>query len=127
MNIEQLLDREIESEFSNLEKVEMGSEPYKIAVDGLCKLVDRKIELKKIDNDVKDKTTNRETDSKFKTKQIDNEKADRMISNGIAIAGIVIPAVLTVWGTFKTLKFEETGTVTTMMGRGFVNKLLPRK
>lgn len=127
MNIEQLLDREIESEFSNLEKVEMGSEPYKIAVDGLCKLVDRRIELKKIDNDVKDKTTNRETDSKFKTKQIDNEKTDRMISSGIAIAGIVIPAVLTVWGTFKTLKFEETGTVTTMMGRGFVNKLLPRK
>ena len=29
--------------------------------------------------------------------------------------------------TLTSLKFEEEGTVTTIVGRGFVNKLLPKK
>ena len=57
----------------------------------------------------------------------EDEKRDRRIKNGITIAGIVIPSIITIWGTIKSLNFEKEGTVTTIMGRGFINKLLPKK
>ena len=58
---------------------------------------------------------------------MEDEKKDRLIRNCISAAGIIIPSLLTIWGTFKTFKFEQEGTVTTIMGRGFINKLLPKK
>ena len=58
---------------------------------------------------------------------MDEEKKDRLVKNIITAAGIVLPLVITVWGTKVSLKFEEEGTFTTIMGRGFINKLLPKK
>ena len=48
MDIDDLLLEEIEQEFNGLKDVEMGTEKYKASVDGLAKLVDRAIELRKI-------------------------------------------------------------------------------
>ena len=56
----------------------------------------------------------------------EEEKKDRKWKNGISVAGIVVPIVVTVWGTLKTLKFEETGTVTTNAGRSFMNRLFKK-
>lgn len=142
--IKELLDTEISNELSNLGDLERGSETYKVAVDGITKLMDKRIEMEKLERDTQAKDKDREIESKkaegdltdkAKSREIDekklaqiaNEKNDQLFKNGIAIAGIVIPSMITIWGTFKTLKFEETGTVTTIMGRGFVNKLIPKK
>lgn len=142
--IKELLDTEISNELSDLGDLERGSETYKVAVDGIAKLMDKRIEMEKLEKDTQAKDKDREIESKKadgdltdkaksreieekKLAQIANEKNDQLFKNGIAIAGIVIPSMITIWGTFKTLKFEETGTVTTIMGRGFVNKLIPKK
>lgn len=140
-----LLESEISAEFKTLENMELGSDEYKSVVDGLTKLIDRSINLDKLDIDKEEKIKDRESDSNYKvdqlnndksyresditlrTQQMNNEQRDRMITNAITAAGIVIPSLITIWGTFKTLKFEEQGTVTTIMGRGFINKLLPKK
>ena len=143
-DIKKLLDEAISNELSNLETLELGSEEYKITVEGIAKLMDKKIEIEKLEHDSVEKAKDRELESsKFdkemdekaksrgieekKLEQIKNEKTDQLFRNGIAIANIVVPTLVTIWGTFKTLKFEETGTVTTIMGRGFVNKLIPKK
>ena len=68
-----------------------------------------------------------ETDINLKTKQMEEEQRDRMFRNWMTVAGIVLPSVITVWGTIKTIEFEKEGTITTIMGRGFINKLLPKK
>lgn len=127
MRIETLLRDEIQNEFEDLKQMELGSETYKTTVDGLTKLVDRAIEMEKMESELQERIDNRETDNDLKLKQMKDEKTNRFVTNAIAIAGIVIPSILTVWGTMKTLKFEEEGTVTTIMGRGFINKLLPKK
>lgn len=137
-NIKQLLDDEIETEFDDLKGLDIGSDEYKVAVDGLVKLVDRKIEIEKIEAEERQKDADRalekqqkeadrELDERLKVEQGKDTRIDQFLRNGIAIAGIVIPSIITIWGTLKTLKFEETGTVTTIMGRGFVNKLIPKK
>ena len=127
MKIETLLHEEIQDEFKNLKEMELGTEEYKTTVDGLAKLVDRAIEIDKLNIDAQDKIDSREIEVDLKQQQINDENQDRKIRNGIAIAGIVIPTIVTIWGTLKSFKFEKDGTVTTIMGRGFIQKLLPNK
>ena len=129
MDINDLLLEEIEQEFNDLKDVEMGTEKYKASVDGLAKLVDRAIELRKIDADRNDKESEldiRSKDLELREQRDKYDKIDQLIRNGISIAGIVIPTVVTIWGTLKTFQFEEEGSITTNIGRGFINKLLPK-
>lgn len=123
MKIEGLLHKEIADEFEILGKMDVGTDKYKTAVDGLSKLMDKAIELDKLNVE----HNNQEFEIDFKERQAAEEKKDRMVKNGIAVAGIVIPSLLTIWGTIKSIKFEQEGTITTIMGRGFINKLLPKK
>ena len=127
MKIETLLHDEIKSELEELKKIELGSEKYKVTVDGLTKLVDKAIEMYKLNIEVQEKVESRENDNDLKLKQMEEERKDRFVRNGIAVAGIVIPTMVTIWGTIKTIEFEKEGTITTIMGRGFINKLLPKK
>lgn len=127
MNIQTLLYDEIEEEFEKLRKIEYGSEQYKVTVDGLAKLMDRAIEMEKFDSDCEDKAKTRKSEQLEKAQQLAAEKKDRLIKNIISGAGVVLPLLVTIWGTKVSLKFEEEGTITTIMGRAFVNKLLPKK
>ena len=128
--IKELLDTEIRSEIEFLSSVDIGTDTYKSTVEGITKLMDRRNEMDKIDLEETKQRISEETESKKDAKEKElNEynKRDQLIKHAISIGSIVIPVLLTVWGTYKTLKFEETGTVTTIMGRGFVNKLIPKK
>lgn len=127
MNMEILLYDEIETEFEKLRTAEPGSEKYKVTVDGLTKLMDRAIEMEKVNNDCEDKAKARESEELMKQQQLQDDKKDRLIKNLISAAGVVLPLIVTIWGTKVSLKFEEEGTFTTIMGRGFINKLLPKK
>ena len=127
MDIENLLDEEIKEQFGGLSKIEIGSDSYKTTVDGLAKLIDRSIELKKIESEREFKEESRAIDTRLKNRQLLDEKLNNYIKNGLTAAGLIVTTGLTVWGTVKTFKFEEDGTITSTIGRGFVNKLLPRK
>ena len=127
MNIERLLRKEIVDELEMLGKIQIGSEDYKSAVDGLTKLIDRAIEMEKFDREMDEKIKSREDEKCLRIQELYENQKNRKLSNYIAIGGLVIPAILTVWGTIKTINFEKEGTITTIMGRGFINKLLPKK
>lgn len=127
MNIEKLLHAEIEQRIQDLGDMEAGSDEYKAAVDGVTKLVDRAIEIDKFNADCVEKEKTREFEEQLKITQAVGEQRDRLAKNIIAGAGVGVPALITIWGTLKSLKFEETGTITTTIGRGFINKLLPKK
>ena len=127
MNLERVLCDEIQSEFEELKKLELGTDKYRTTVDGLTKLVDRKIELEKINIESQEKADTREFEENFKLKQMADEKKDRLIKNSVTLLGIVAPIGLTVWGTLKSLKFEETGTFTSNTFRGLINRFRPTK
>lgn len=145
MDIEELLCKEVKVELENLANMEFDSEAYKATVDSIAKFADRAIAIEKLnieqeekekarelekekfDREMEERIIARALDTELKNKQFEDEKKDRLIRNCIAVAGIVIPTAVTIWGTIVSLKFEEEGSVTTIMGRGFINKLLPRK
>ena len=127
MNIETLLYDAIETDFDRLADEKLSAEDRRATVDELTKLMDRAIEMEKVNNDCKDKTEIRENEQNIKLQQLADDKKDRIVKNAIGVAGIVLPLIVTIWGTKVSLKFEEDGTFTTIMGRGFIQKLLPRK
>ena len=124
---EKKLYDEINAEFEDLSKMALGTEEYKITIDGLTKLMDRAIDMKKFDTEYAERIENQKMDNSFKQRQMNEERKDRLIKNGISIAGIVIPSLITIWGTVKSMEFEKEGTITTIIGRGFINKLIPKK
>lgn len=116
MNIEKLLDDAIESEFEELKSVDKSTEEYKERIDALAKLMDRSIEINKIHEE-----------NDMKVDNFEEDRRDRKIKNGIAIAGLVTSTLVTVIGTYATFRFDEKGTITSSLGRQFVNRLLPKK
>lgn len=116
MNFEELLEDDLVSEMEKLRTTQYDAKEYGTVADTVVKLMDRKIEMEKVKNE-----------QLFREQQLADEKKDRLIKNLLSAAGIVLPIAVTIWGTKVSLKFEETGTFTTIMGRGFINKLLPKK
>lgn len=127
MNLDTLLYDEIETLFEKLRTLTPGSDEHKAVTDELAKLMDRAIEIERVNNDCKDKADIRENEQALKQQQFEDEKRDRLVKNILTAAGIVLPLIVTIWGTKVSLKFEEEGTFTTIMGRGFIQKLLPKK
>lgn len=123
MKIKETLYKEIEDELQTLSEIEVGTDEYKSSVDGVTKLLDRAIEIEKHEAEMKE----REAERIAKNIQVAEEQKDRVVKNYISAGGVVLPLLVTIWGTLKSFKFEQDGTVTTIMGRGFINKLLPKK
>lgn len=123
MEIETMLHKQLVTELNDLKETEAGSDQRRAAVDELAKLMDRAIKMEELGIEREAK----ENDRLLKIQQMDEDRKDRLVKNCMTAAGIILPVMLTVWGTLTSLKFEEEGTVTTIVGRGFVNKLLPKK
>ena len=126
MSVKALLNDEIKDEIEQLIKVELGSDQHKIAADALAKLLDKSIEMDKLDLEYQDRFEAREVENELKQKEIEDEKKDRKVKNILTGVSVIGGFALTVWGTCKSIKFEETGSFTTIMGRGFIQKLLPK-
>lgn len=127
MKFKSQLSTEIKDELETLGKLQVGSDEHRSAVDSVTKLMDRAIELKKLEAEIEKSEIDRENDCYYKDQELKSNKKGRIVKEAIDIANIVVPTVLAVWGTLVTLKFEETGTVTTSAGRSFISKLFLKK
>lgn len=128
--IKEKLDKEIESELDILAETDISSDSYKTTVECIAKLIDKRNEIDKIELEMAKQrlSEQKEMDANIKERELNEyNKKNQLITHAISIGSILIPVFVTVWGTYKTLKFEETGSVTTIMGRGFINKLIPKK
>ncbi len=127
MRIEELLSKEICEDLEVLRELELGSDDHKAGADVVTKLIDREVELRKLEIEHQEKVESRKTDDELKLKQMKENRVDRIIGYVINVAGIVIPVAVTVWGTKVSLKFEEEGTITTAAGRNFFSRLFSKK
>lgn len=127
MDVESLLHEELNREFEKLKGMEVGNEAYSKTVEGLTKLADMAAEIDKMKVEHNEKLEAQRMDNYFRVQQMKDENKDRLIKNILSAVSIIGGFAITVWGTKTSIKFEETGTITTIMGRGFINKLLPKK
>lgn len=123
MNIKTMLQDEIQDEFKSLEGMELGNENYKITVDGLTKLVDRAIEIEKMESENRDRIERQNVETDLKMIDLENQRKDRIVKNILQGIGVVGGLGVTIWGTIVSINFEKEGTFTTAAGRNFVNKV----
>lgn len=115
--IETLIDVAIEEEFDKLASItEAGSEQARTTVDGVTKLLDRKLEMERL-----------EIERAEKEQALKDERTDRIVKNCLTGVSVVGGLALTVWGALMSWKFEETGTITTTAGKKFMGNLFWKK
>jgi hypothetical protein len=123
MNAENRMYDEIETLSDKLMSLEPGTEEYEKVFKEYLALNNQAIELYRIEADCDEKTAAREWARELEKQKAKSENWNRIGQAVINVVGIVLPVVLTVWGTNKSLKFEEEGTVTTTAGRNFMSRL----
>lgn len=97
---------EIDRELDGLKNLEVGSEQLSTAVNDVTKLIDRKIEMDRNDNEAYDKAEDRKAEQKH-----------RWIGYGITILTTAVTTIVTVSCFNKSMEFEKTGTITTLAGK----------
>ena len=110
------LNVEIEEKFDELAKLDPTTKEYSAAVDSVTKLMDRAIEIEKLESS--------ETQNE---KQMEEDRKCRLVKNCIDVGSVVLPLAVTIWGAKASFKFEETGTITTSVGRKFMDKIISWK
>lgn len=110
------LNVEIEEKFDELAKLDPTTKEYSAAVDSVTKLMDRAIEIEKLESS--------ETQNE---KQMEEDRKSRLAKNCIDVGSVVLPLAVTIWGAKASFKFEETGTITTSVGRKFMDKIISWK
>ena len=116
-NIETLVDVAISDEFEKLAGIkDAGSEQAKATIDGVTKLMDRKIEMEKLEIEHAEKEQARK-----------DERTDRIVKNVLTGVSVVGGLALTVWGSLMSWKFEENGTITSTPGKKFMSNLFFKK
>lgn len=123
MNIETLAHEEIVRELEKLNDVEVGSDQHRTGVDAVTKLIDRAIEMERLSVETEEKVKRTELEEK----KVKDERVDRIVKNCLTGISIVGGFGLTVWGSLKSWKFEETGTITSGPGRKFMSALFFKK
>ena len=124
MGMQTMLDEEIKRELGVLKTLTPGEEGHKTAVGSLTQLMDRAIELKKIDAAANEAELTRVIEVDLKNRQMQEDKKDRVIKYIMTGAKDTAIIVITIWGTVASINFEREGTITTSAGRKHLNKLL---
>lgn len=107
---------EIDDRFDNLAQMDPASKEYSAVVDNITKLMDRAIEIEKI-----------ESSEAQNEKQMKEERRSRLVKNCIDVGSVVLPLAVTIWGAKASFRFEENGTITTGVGRKFMDKLISKR
>ena len=112
MSMTTKLSVEIEDKLDELANLDVSTKEYSAAVDNVTKLMDRAIEIEKL-----------ESSGTQNEKQMKEERKSRIVKNLIDVGGIVLPLAVTLWGVKASLYFEDSNTVTTTVGRKFMDRM----
>lgn len=127
MGIKNILRDELEKELKELSRMQIGTEQYKITVDGITRLSDRIIELEKLEseNAVKDfENIVRTEEQDLKREQLKSEKRDRAIKNVITVGTAVLSVAVYALAFIASTNFERDGSFTTEGGKNSIRQLL---
>lgn len=124
MSVKNVLSEEFHEELKELRKLKVGTDEYRIAVEGVTKLADRIIEIEKNEQEASIKEISRQDENELKAAQLEDEKRVQLIRNGIEGIKIVGGLGLAAWAFVASMNFEKEGTLTTEGGRNALRQLL---
>lgn len=120
VKVKELLEEEIVNQIEALG----NAEEYTVSVDDTVRLMDKMIEMERLEQDRLDKEKSRRLEEDLKLKEMAENKKDRLWKNALTIGTFVIGTGVTIWANIDSKKFEEGFTHTTEAGRTSTRKLL---
>lgn len=124
MSVKNVLSEEFHNELKELRKLKVGTDEYRIAVEGVTKLADRIIEIEKNEQEASIKEISRQDENELKAAQLEDEKRAQLIRNWIEGIKIVGGLGFAAWAFVASMNFEKEGTLTTEGGRNALRQLL---
>lgn len=113
-----LLHEQVQDALNGIDVTDIASEESAKAVENSIKLVDREIEMTKIQNDYEAKLAQVEADKEVKLQQINEDKKsrwiDRIVDMGKFAVGLAVTAAVSI---FAYKQEQEGNIVTTQQGR----------
>lgn len=124
MNVKTLLEGEIEKRFEELDEIRSDADGDEAALNKITKLLDRKIEMDRVEIERIDKINNKELEYDLKMCQMKEEKTTRWTRDITNWVNLGLGAGMFIWGTIASINFEREGTFTTTAGRNNVKRVL---
>lgn len=113
-----LLHEQAQDALNGIDVTDIASEESAKAVENSIKLVDREIEMTKIQNDYEAKLAQVEADKEVKLQQIEEDKKSRWIDRAVDVGKFAVGlAVTAAVSTFAYKQEQEGNIVTTQQGR----------
>ena len=117
MSIKTTLTEEFNDQMKDLHKLEVGTEQYSTAVNGVTKLADKIIDLEKMEIEREERIKDRDTEIELKSQQMEIDKRDKRNQNLVNVAKIAVPTVAGFAMGIISMKWEKLETITSTAGR----------
>lgn len=117
MSIKTTLTEEFNDQMKDLHKLEVGTEQYSTAVNGVTKLADKIIDLEKIEIEREERIKDRDTEIELKSQQMEIDKRDKRNQNLVNVIKIAVPTVAGFAMGIISMKWEKLETITSTAGR----------
>lgn len=117
MSIKTTLTEEFNDQMKDLHKLEVGTEQYSTAVNGVTKLADKIIDLEKIEIEREERIKDRDTEIELKSQQMEIDKRDKFNQNLVNVVKIAVPTVAGFAMGIISMKWEKLETITSTAGR----------
>lgn len=113
--IEEALWQDYEKASNRIESLTVGSDDYEAALEEQDKIRNELIKLEQINQD-----------SETKLSQIEAENKREKVRNIITVGTFAVSTGISVYAIAKTFKFDKVATVTSTLGRGILNGVVPK-
>ena len=121
MGVKTLVTQEICDQITELGKMEVGTETSKTAINGVGVLMDKAIDLEKLEID-RQKIELESAKVEIERDKVELDRKDKKIKNQLAIGTAIVGAGITVGMGLLAFVYEERGTITTKAGNKFVDR-----
>lgn len=119
MSYKSLLNEEICEELKETKKLTIGTDGYDSAINGTTRLIDRQIELEKLEM----QRDQQIFDNEMKVEQLHMEQKDRRVKNLLTGLSVIGGLAMYGFGIYASAKVEEEGSFATLFGRTTMSNL----
>jgi hypothetical protein len=126
-----MLEDTVAHHIDYIDGLQAGSEEYNKAIDKLDILYKPWLEVKKVELEFDDRVSQRIHEKEMREAELkQKEKFDKLASGiqvGLGVLSVLVPTIGYGLTTNQILRFEQTGTVTSLAGRNHFGKIRPTK
>ena len=126
-----MLEDTVAHHIDYIDGLQAGSEEYNKAIDKIDILYKPWLEVKRVELEFDDRVSQRIHEKEMREAELkQKEKFDKLTSGiqvGLGVLGVLVPTIGYGLTTNQILRFEQTGTVTSLAGRNHFNKMRPSK